>query len=269
MRLIYAKGNWEVSNQPLEAFIAKTAEAGFDATEVFLPARPESTQVIRDLHHRSRLRLIAHVNSVGRTPDEHIASFRANLAKAAECEPIAINSHTGRDIFSFEDNLRIFAVGQEFVQRTGIPLYHETHRSRPLFSGPSTTAVLRAMPDLLLTADFSHWMCVHESDLSDQPENVALAINQTRHIHARVGFAEGPQIADPRAPEWKSAVELSLGLWKRIIDSRRRAGDDSLTITPEFGPPPYMPTIPHTNQPVADAWEVNCWMLRFLKERLS
>ena len=55
-------------------------------------------------------------------------------------------------------------------------------------------------------------MVVHESGLEDQAENLELAIAHADYIHARVGYAEGPQIPDPRAPEWQHAVERHLGL---------------------------------------------------------
>jgi len=35
-------------------------------------------------------------------------------------------------------------------------------------------------------------------------------------------------------------------------------------VTPEFGPEPYMPMVPHVRRPVANAWEINCWMRRYL-----
>ena len=40
-----------------------------------------------------------------------------------------------------------------------------------------------------------------------------------------------------------------------------------LTITPEFGPPPYLVTLPFTQQPLTDQWAVNVFMMNLLKER--
>jgi hypothetical protein len=124
------------------------------------------------------------------------------------------------------------------------------------------------MPDLKLAADFSHWCCVHESLLEDQEPALASAIQRSFHLHARVGHPEGPQVSDPRAPEWQPAVEAHLAWWQRIVDHRRRDGAELLTVCPEFGPPDYMPTLPYTRQPVADLWELNCHMKRLLESRL-
>jgi len=205
----------------------------------------------------------------GRSADEHIACFEHLFALAAACRPLFVNSHTGRDVFSLEDNLKIFRRTIELSKAAGILLTHETHRRRPTFSGPSTRVLLEALPELRINADFSHWFCVHESDLSDQPENVELAIAAASYIHARVGFEEGPQIADPSAPEWKETVEKFFNLWKRIIAARQADGTPFLVITPEFGPPPYMPCEPFTRRPLADAWDVNTRFLPVLKKALA
>jgi hypothetical protein len=42
-----------------------------------------------------------------------------------------------------------------------------------------------------------------------------------------------------------------------------------LTITPEFGPYPYMQHLPFTRMPVANQWEVNLYMKELLKKRFS
>ena len=57
-------------------------------------------------------------------------------------------------------------------------------------------------------------------------------------------------------------------LWQRIVDRHHAAGSEILTITPEFGPPTYMHTLPFTNEPVADTWEVNVYMRDLLAKEL-
>jgi hypothetical protein len=129
--------------------------------------------------------------------------------------------------------------------------------------------LLDALPGLRLTADFSHWCCVHESLLEDQEDTVQKAIDASGHIHARVGHAEGPQVTHPGAPEWKDAVAAHVGWWKRIASRHQREGASQLTVCPEFGPVPYMPTLPWTRQPVADLWEITMYMKDFLNAHLN
>ena len=126
---------------------------------------------------------------------------------------------------------------------------------------------MRDDPQLRLTADFSHWCNVSESLLEDQAESLALAIERTDHLHARVGHAQGPQVSDPRAPEWQPAVEAHLTWWDKVFTRHQQAGAATFTVTPEFGPAPYMPALPYTAQPVAEQWELNVHMMELLRER--
>jgi hypothetical protein len=48
--------------------------------------------------------------------------------------------------------------------------------------------------------------------LEDQQAVVEKAIRHTRHIHARVGHTQGPQVYEPSAPEYTKALEAHLNL---------------------------------------------------------
>lgn len=268
MKLLFTKANWEVSHLSVEDFVGRVAEAGYDATEIYMPARSESPAAILAAHEAAGLKIVAHIASDGRTPDEHLKSLEERYLRAIETGPLFVNSHSGRDHFSFDDSLRIFEAGQALVARHGVPLCHETHRGRALFSAPATRAFLSALPDLRLTADFSHWVCVHESDLSDQADTLAAALAAAYHIHARVGFDEGPQVSDPRNPAHARWLELFTGWWRRVLDLRRSEGREWFTMTPEFGPAPYMPLAGRSPDPVGEAWEINEWMLGYLRREL-
>ena len=114
----------------------------------------------------------------------------------------------------------------------------------------------------------SHWVCVAESLLEDQPEAMQLACDRTEHIHARVGYPEGPQVSDPFLPEWKQALEAHLVWWDRV--AKRRINDNkTVIITPEFGSYPYMVHLPKTNEPIADQWSINVKMMNLLKKRYN
>ena len=118
-----------------------------------------------------------------------------------------------------------------------------------------------------MTLDISHWCNVHESLLHDQDETVQLALERTDHIHARIGHPEGPQVNDPRAPEWESAVKRHLDWWDAIVAMKIKKGVNQLTILTEFGPPDYLPTLPYTRQPLADQWDINVYMMQLLRKR--
>ena len=269
MKLIFGKSKWEMWDDPLETFLERVKASGFEATEIYLGSLHETPAEIARLHAAYGLQLIGQILTQGQTFQDHINSLETQFEFAAQCDVVFINSHSGRDMFSFAENVQIFERAIQLSQNSGIPFLMETHRGRPTYSAIETRKYLEALPELRLTADFSHWMVVHESGLEDQRESVALAIQRADYIHARVGYAEGPQIPDPRAPEWQYAVKAHLALWQEIIDRRRDSGTEAFYITPEFGPPAYMHTIPFTNQPVGDVWEQNVYMKDMLAGTLA
>lgn len=267
IQTLFAKACWEVYDKPLDWFIQQTVSAGWNATEIYLKARPESREEILRLHRESGLKLIAQISSTGTTPAEHLTSLQTNYHHALAYEPIAIVCQTGRDIFTFDENRRLFEGALELSLREGVPLLHETHRGRALFTGPLCRAYLEAVPGLRLTADFSHLLCVHESNLSDQTETVDAIVAAADHIHARIGFCEGPQLSDPQNPAYSDWVDLSIGFWTRIRERMARDGREFMTVTPEFGPSLYAPLEAASGKPIADPWKSNHWMRDELRRR--
>ena len=269
MKLIFGKSKWEMWDDPLEGFLGRVKVSGFEATEIYLGSLRESSAEIVRLHASYELRLIGQILTQGQSYRDHMQSLESQFDFAAQCNVALINSHAGRDIFSFEENMQIFARLIELSQESGIPILVETHRGRPTYSAIETCKYLEALPELRLTADFSHWMVVHESGLEDQRANLERAIARADYVHARVGYAEGPQIPDPRAPEWTYAVERHVQLWQQIVDRHKKNGADHVYITPEFGPPDYMHKTPFTNQPVGNVWEQNVYMKELLTSSLK
>ncbi|MGH2624922.1 MAG: hypothetical protein ACRDE7_14740 [Sphingobacterium sp.] len=177
-----------------------------------------------------------------------------------------MNCHSGRDYFSYEQNTAFIEHTTKLSKESGIPIYHETHRSRMLFAAPVAKQYLEKNPDLRITLDISHWCNVSESLLQDQQQTVDLALHRTGHIHSRVGHPQGPQVNDPRAPEWETAVKTHFAWWDKVVQLKKRAGD-TLTVLTEFGPPDYMPVLPYTRRPVADQWAINVYMMKLFRER--
>jgi sugar phosphate isomerase/epimerase len=267
MDLIFGRSKWDMPDLPLEEFLRTIKTQGFSASEIFAPSLSEEPEEIARLHHKHGLGFIAMIASDGATLSEHLSSLEQRFLRTSKARPILINCHTGRDIFPFEDNLRIFELGISLSREYGIPLVHETHRGRATYSTFQTKALISALPQIRLNADFSHWCCVHESLLDDQQDIVDLAINHADYIHARVGYIEGPQITDPRGPEWEPEVEKHISWWSAILHLHRKKGTTFFPITPEFGPPPYLARLPFTRQPVTDVSEINVYMMQLLKKR--
>ena len=271
MLIRYCKSRWEYDAVPFSVYLDRIVSDGFDGAEVFLLPEKEEAGAIRDGIQERGLHFIAQVICIGETVGEHLAAMEAQTARAAACGADSINCHTGSDFYSFDENLSLFRRSAELSQKHGISIRHETHRGRALFSLPETVRYLDALPDLELTADLSHFMCVHESDLQGKRHAALLdrVIARTRHIHARVGFQQGPQVAHPLAPEHAALLEYYRGWWQRMVEVVAASNAPYATVVPEAGPPAYMPVLPFTGLPVADAWTVNTEMKDWLKSRLG
>ena len=71
-------------------------------------------------------------------------------------------------MFSFDQNKAFIDLTARVRKETSVPIYHETHRGRILYSAPVARTFIEKIQDLRLTLDISHWCAVHESLLADQ-----------------------------------------------------------------------------------------------------
>lgn len=259
---------WGSSSLSYEQFFKKAKAAGYDGVEMSLPFNKAEKSDILSLLNDMGLELVAqHFETADSDPLPHKENFRKHLYNLAEAKPLLINSQTGKDYFTFSDNADLLDISFKIEKETGTPVVHETHRGKFSFAAHITRQYLEKVPGLELGLDLSHWCNVAESLLQDQNESVELALQHTRHIHARVGYPEGPQITDPRLPEWEETMQYHLSCWDKVVGNFIRLKKEFLTITPEFGPYPYMLHMPFTNMPVANQWEINVYMMEMLRER--
>lgn len=251
-------------------FCTKVKAAGFDGIEAGVSFDTADKLAMQNALNETGLLLIGQYwQSFENNFDVHQLSYKKHLENIAGLNPVKINTQTGKDYFSIAQNEALFSIAEKFTSATGIEVVHETHRNKALFAAHITKQYLERNTSLRITADFSHWCCVAESFLEDQEEAMELAIQHTDHIHSRVGHTEGAQITDPRLPEWQDAVTHHLGWWKQIVAVQKQKGADSFTITTEFGPAPYMPHDPVTKLPLASQWDINVWMMKYLKQQLT
>jgi hypothetical protein len=226
---------------------------------------PETVDSIRELSH-SGVPYIAEICSGGSySPassvsfDLHFQDFQRQVDGAREANALFGSCLFGSDSWPLPAAIDFLGRALEFGETVGIGLCFETHRSRPTFQPWATAELLRALPTLWLTCDFSHW-CVVCERLPDDEVVLELAITRARHVHARVGYAQGPQVPDPRAPEYETELLAHEGWWRRIALAARARGQTLLTVTPEFGPDGYLQHTPFNKRPAADLGELNRWM---------
>lgn len=249
----------------LAAAASQAAAAGFVGLEGNADSLPRD-ELAAALQTRD-LRYIQEIVTAGgyvprrhATVEEHVADVERQLQLGRSLAPQWVTVIGGCDAWTLEQSVRFFGESQEIAARIGVACSFETHRSRSLFNPWVTLAVLERLPELKLTCDFSHWVVMMERQLDDDWDAVQAVAKHAHHIHARVGYDQGPQVPHPAAPEYAAALASHQRYWEAIWEAQRAAGFSVATMTPEFGPDGYLHTLPFTQQPVADLWQINAWM---------
>jgi len=266
--LLFMATDWGFEGS-VDNFCEAAKREGYNGIEVWWPGVHPAQEALFAALKKHNLKVGFLCGASETDIQSHYNTFRENINAALHNkyqQPLYINCHSGKDFFSYEENVLFIDYTTQKSKETGIPIYHETHRGRMLYSAPITRQFMEKNLDLKLTLDISHWCVVHESLLNNQQDTVHMAIERAGHIHARIGHAEGPQVNDPRASEWQEALQAHLVWWDKIIERKKLKGEKA-TILTEFGPPDYMPTLPYTHQPVANQWQINVYMMKLLRER--
>ena len=265
---------WGSETDTIDEFINNTIDQGFNGIEIHFP-----NDVAFENNFYNKLKGIRklqpdfvvvpqQVTGVKlETATDYLSGVMSRLEQLRRYEPNFINSHTGKDHYSFSDNCKIIEVIEEFSLKHNIKIYHEIHRGRFTFHSATTLQYLEKFPQLILVGDLSHWCVVSESMLEDQASTIKEVIPHIHHIHARVGFEQSPQVNNPFTPEWESTLQIYLDWWQQIVDYHKNK--NTMSITPEFGPFPYMPQTPFDKKPLANQKELNLEMKLYLQEHLK
>lgn len=259
-----------MADMPLQDALQKIKDAGYDGVEYGCPLHDPIRPVFMELAGKLDLAVVAQqYDASGNSFAAYAHSLEAHLRFLASFKPLFINSQTGRDFYTMEENIALIQLAASIEQETGCRIVHETHRGKFAYSAATTVQYINSLPALQLAGDFSHFCVVSESYLEDQQASMERIIPHVHHLHARVGHPQGAQVTDPRLPEWKYALDAHLRWWDAVIQVKLAAGAGYFTITPEFGPAPYMATAPFTQQPVANQWDINVYMSRLLRDRYA
>ncbi|MBF0255272.1 MAG: TIM barrel protein [Gammaproteobacteria bacterium] len=250
-----------------EEAAAQAVAAGFNGLEGQVPKQAEAQQALRAALQAHDLGFIAEITTGGSyVPDrqasmgQHLADLEAGLDRCQGFDPHLVTVIAGCDAWSEQESQDFFMQAMALGARYGVVLCFETHRSRSLFNPWVTQRLLEVLPDMQLTVDFSHWCVVCERLLDTELDVIEAIAPRVRHIHARIGYDQGPQVPHPAAPEYAEALAAHQRWWELCWDAQRNRGFTCTTMTPEFGPDGYLHQLPFTAAPVADLWQINRWV---------
>lgn len=246
---------------------AMAIDAGFDGLEAPAPQNSAELERFASILAANKLGYIAEICTAGSyvpernaTPEQHLADFEAKLLHGRQLSPQFFNVMAGCDAWPLDVQIDFFQRAADIAARHDAVCSFETHRGRSLFNPWVTRDVLRKVPELRLTCDFSHWAVVSERLPDCEWDTIVEVAQHAHHIHGRIGYAQGPQVPHPAAPEYADCLASHQRCWEEIWRSQKQRGYAVSTMTPEFGPDGYLHCLPFTNAPVADLWQINCWM---------
>jgi len=260
----------------LDDAIAACHTHGYCGIEGQSPANPADRREFKSKLLGAGLEYIAEICTAGSyVPDrsatmfKHLESFSRQAEMALECGPRFLTVIGGCDAWSRSQSIDFFGAASVVAAELGVIASFETHRSRSFFNPWTTRDILEELPSLKLTCDFSHWCVVCERLIDTEPEILTLCAARAHHIHARVGYDQGPQVPHPDAPLYREALTAHERWWSQIWESQQARGDATSTMTPEFGPDGYLQAHPFTGVPVADLAETNAWMAQRQRQRFK
>ncbi len=255
-------------NEPFKEVFPLIEKAGYRGIE-FKGIKVAGDSAFRELLSAYDFEFISQIHTSGETVDDHIASFKQLIQASLPLNPLLINSQSGKDSWGTDEKYEFITRALEYEKETGVPVAHEIHRGRITYNPWDTRDILLAFHDLKLCCDFSHWVCVCERIIDSELAIIELCAERCIHLHCRVGYEQGPQVSDPRAPEFATHLKAHEDWWHIIWQAQLAKGIDVSTLTPEFGPPDYHHTLPFSRTPVSDLWEICDWMHDRQKERFS
>lgn len=273
MKLLFYRTLWGWRG-PWDEAVRQAQSAGFAGLEGPLPRGAEEAERAMDAVQSARLEWIAEVSTTGyavpdpcANPQTHLEVLEREIERALPWKPRKFTTMAGNDLWPVSQCVEFFGRVCELAAKYQVRICCETHRGRSLFHPQITLEILRQVPDLVLTADLSHWCVVCERLVLDEyPEILQACAPRVRHLHARVGYEQGAQVPDPGLPLYEPALKAHCKWWLEILRVLKTAGEPAATITPEFGPDGYQQVEASTGMPWGDLWEMNQTMAAHIQK---
>lgn len=275
MELKLFKTLWGFTGSYQEA-VDQALAAAMQGIEGPAPEDKNQREQLKQLFEEHQLDYIAEITTAGSyVPDrkasleQHLDSFKSKLETSVELNPLFITCLGGCDAWPEAKSIEFFVRAMEMASELNVIVSFETHRGRSLFNPWVTQRVVEQIPDIQLTCDFSHWCVVCERLVDTEIDIIERIAYNAHHVHARVGYDQGPQVPDPAAPEYREALQAHQNWWEIIWRSQQSRNYQFSTMTPEFGPDGYLHEAPFTREPVADLWQLNTWIASQERQHFS
>ena len=161
---------------------------------------------------------------------------------------------------SLGEIVEIVRAGSQLADENGLPYFVETHRNNFTETIPQTLQLIEAMPNIKMTADFSHFVVVGEFygwKAEGALERMQPIIERIAHVHGRISNGEAVQVdVGDGSGEAGTPAHFFTRLWAAIFKHWRQSAKpgDVMPFTSELGPPRYAITLPNGRE-FSDRWD--------------
>ena len=273
----YLYPRWGAEHVPWADFLAEVKRQGYKGIEWY-PFGEIDTNYDAVIQHIKDAGLIhaivMTVKEVANSEDDYLQRLEKQLVELASLgkhslQPLFITAQVGREYFELNEVYECLRICDKVQLETGMKIYQETHRNKWSYGLHKILDVLKKYPTLKLTLDISHWFCVSESYLEDQRDKLITILPHVEHIHSRVGYTQGSQIPDVTNPIYKDIVAIHLDVWQQWVDLMKVKKVKGITISTEFGPPPYLISTGDVHEDYLKQWKQNLWIKKYLNQHLN
>ena len=120
---------WGSESVPIQLFIENAISQGFEGIEIHIPKSKIFEDELTDALERTRKKnpnfilVVQQVTNVKKeTASEYLWEVLKRLAELRRFKPNFINSHTGKDYYSFEENCQIIEAIEDFSITSNVPV---------------------------------------------------------------------------------------------------------------------------------------------------
>ena len=261
-RLQCGQSLWALERLPMNAALGWTLDekieqmkaAGFEHLECWIQndeAGRETAKKVRD----SGLQLVfCHRPMTVYDTMQGVESAAEFGAQFVMCQPAT----------AYHDLMEVAGIvqaGSEKAAELNLSYFVETHRNNFTETIRQTHELISAVPEIAITADFSHFVVVGEFygwRSENALERMRPIIERVGHVHGRISNGEQVQVdvGDSQERGEGTPAGLFFDLWRECFAAwRKRANPgDVMPFTSELGPPRYAITTPD-GQEISDRWQ--------------
>lgn len=248
----------------LDEKFARCRDANFQHVECFIRDDDAGRNVLAELKKHDLQWSLGH-RPMNVADTRTAVEFAVNNgARWVLCQPASA-------FHSLEEVVEIVHTGCDVAAANGLPYFVETHRNNFTENIPQTLQLIEAIPEIKMTADFSHFVVVGEFygwKAEGALERMQPIINRIAHVHGRISNGEAVQVdvGDGEGDEGTPA-HFFTRLWAAMFQSWRQTAQpgDVMPFSSELGPPRYAITLPDGSE-FSDRWEQGL-VMRKLAER--